>query len=137
MKDLKNDVKILNGLLPQAMSGTTDIKGEVIDRQGFDSVTFAVILGATAASSLAAQIEVQESDTTTDGDFTAVADADLIGTELETKIVHGDDTNLVRKIGYKGTKRYCRMVWDISANNGTDVVGGVAILGHAHAKPVA
>lgn len=136
MKDLKNEVKVLVGLKPQAMSGTTDITGETIDRQGYDSVLFAILTDAISASSLNALLIIQHSDTTTDGDFAAVDDADLIGLESDTTFTNASDT-VAKKIGYKGTKRYCRMKLDITANNGTDVVAGVAVLGHAHAKPVA
>lgn len=135
MKDLKNDLKTLVAIKPQALSGTTDIVGEVIDRQGYDSVMFSLLTDAIAASSLAALLLIEESDASGSG-FAAVADADLVGVESDTAITNASDT-VATKVGYKGTKRYVRATLDITANNGTDVVAAIAVLGHAHAKPVA
>jgi hypothetical protein len=62
---------------------------------------------------------VQESDTTAAADATAVADADLIGTEAAlTVTADTDDNKLIGSIGYRGSKRYVRIV--ATGTAGTD-----------------
>lgn len=136
MRDLKSNVKTLVGFAPQAMSSTTDITGEIIDRQGYDSVTFVLLTDGISASSLAAQLLIQEDDDSAMGSAASVDDADLVGLESDTAITQSTDKAAL-KVGYRGNKRYVRAKLDISSNNGTDVVACVAILGHPAAAPVA
>jgi hypothetical protein len=73
--------------------------------------------------------EVQEGDT--DSPTTPVADDDLSVTEASIAI--GDGTlgaNTVKKIGYKGGKRYVRLVATVASNAGACPVSAVAVLGH-------
>ena len=63
-------------------------------------------------------------------------DAELVGTEAEAGFAFGDDDE-VRKIGYKGTKRYVRLTITPSGNTGDVYVSAVAVQMHAHVAPVA
>lgn len=118
--------------LSATLSGTTKASGDWIDMQGFNSLTFTVSTGtvtdAGTASGFAFQVE--ESDTTADGDATAVADADLIGTEAALTVTDdGADDDFIGTIGYTGSKRYVRMT--ATGTTGTDaVVASHAIKGH-------
>ena len=91
MTDLKNNITTLNAFHPQALSGTTDITGAIIDAKGYGAVTFVLQTDAIAATDLDAQLLIQEGDDSGLSDAAAVADAFLIGTEAETAIAETDD----------------------------------------------
>ena len=129
MKDLKNNISALVGIFPQALSGTTDLVGQIIDRQDWDGLTFVLQTDAIAIGSLAAQMLVEEGDAANLSDAAAVADAHLIGTEAATAIDETDD-KVTKSIGYIGTKRYVRATLTVTTNAGTDVVGALAVLSH-------
>ena len=75
-------------------------------------------------------MSIQESDTTTDGDFTDVADTDLVGSLPDAL-----DASTVYKVGYIGHKRYLRGV--ITKSSGTSIAAGaVIVLSNAHKRPV-
>ncbi len=137
MKDLKNDIQIAHGI-SATLSGTTAAKGNIIDRQGYESITFAFQTGTVtdAGTTAGFACEIQESDTTADTAFTAVADASLIGLESDLTVTADSyDNKPVGAIGYKGSKRYVRCVW--TGTTGTDaVINGVVIKGHPSLAPV-
>ena len=135
-REKKNDLKVSVGIEPQALSGTSDLAGEIIDTQDFESLTYVLSTDAIAASSLDAQLEIEEGDEANLSDAAAVADADLVGLEDDTAIAETDD-KVSKKIGYVGNKRYVRANLVVTANDGTDVVSCLAIQAHANAKPVA
>lgn len=128
MRDIVSNIGVKLALSPAVQAAT--IKGNTIDLQGFGSVAFVVNTGAIAsAGDFTAKI--QESDTTTDGDFTDVVAGDLIGSLPATLTA---DASV--KQGYVGHKRYVRVV--LTKNGGTSIAAGaVAILGNAAARPVA
>ena len=126
--DLKNNITLSSGFIPQALSGTSDIVGDIIDTRGYDSLTFVLSTDAIAASSLTAQLLIEEGAVANLSDATAVADADLLGTEAATAITQASDS-VVLHIGYTGSKRYVRPTLTVSANDGTDVVSCIAIQG--------
>jgi len=127
MKDGISGISLTASLVPAVVSATT--KGTEVDLQGFNSATVVVNTGAIAGDGLYA-MSVQESDTTTDGDFTDVAAADLLGA-----FPAGLEASSVYKVGYKGSKRYIRAV--ITKTSGTSIAAGAVIaLGHPHDAPV-
>lgn len=137
MKDLKNEIQVAFGI-SATLSGTTPAKGNIIDKSGYESITFAFQTGTVTDAGTASGFacEIQESDSTADTGFTAVADADLIG--LESALTVTDDTyddKPVGAIGYKGSKRYVRCVW--TGTTGTNAtINGIVIKGHPSLAPV-
>lgn len=128
MKDAISNIGVVSTLVPAVVAATT--KGTAVDLQGFNSATLIINTGAIDAAGLYG-IKLQESDTTTDGDFTDVADSNLLGT-LPAGLAAGS----VYKQGYKGTKRYLRAV--ITKQSGTSIAAGAVILrGHPNDAPVA
>lgn len=110
MKDIYNNVAFAKCIAPQFINSNTTVTGTGVDLRGFEGCLFEIGSGAIAGtgSQNVYTPEIQESDSETTG-FTAVADADLIGTE--TAAVHNGGTdNTVKKIGYIGKKRYVRCV---------------------------
>jgi hypothetical protein len=108
------------------LSGTTPAKGNIVNVTDYQAATFELTTGTVTDAGTAAGIvlEIQESNTTADGDFTAVADADLIGVETDLTITSDTaDGVAVGNIGYKGTKANVRAVATGSAGTAAVVVG--------------
>ena len=120
------DVKVVEAVRPAVFSGNAT--GQAVDTRGFDSLTFAVCVGAIAGAGNMT-LAVQESDASGSG-YADVAAADLEGSTLPAVLL----TNTALKVGYRGTKRYVRLFGTL--NSGTSVaVGANAILGHAAIAP--
>jgi hypothetical protein len=128
MRDLANNIGVAQTLAPVDYAATT--KGTAVDLQGFNSAAVIVNTGAITSAGLYV-VSLQESDTTTDGDFTDVVAGDLVGS-LPSSLA----ATSVYKTGYIGNKRYIRAV--ITKTSGTSIVAGaVVIKGNAADKPVA
>ena len=109
--DTRNDAEYGMGL-SATLSGTTKAEGDWIDMQGWQSVTFSVGTGTVTDAGTASgfSFQVEEGDDTTDAGATAVADADLVGTEAALTVTSDDDDDkMIGSIGYIGSKRYVRM----------------------------
>jgi len=137
--DLKNNIKTMIGISPVAVGTTgTGQTGKVIDRAGYESVTFVNSFGAITATNATLVVTVFEGDTT--GTLTSVADADLIGTEAAAGVAaatpraSGTTMRVVKTIGYKGVKRYVRCNIRSTVTAGP-VISSVAVLGHPRVKP--
>jgi hypothetical protein len=128
MRDLANNIGIAQTLAPADYAATT--KGTAVDLKGFNGAAIIVNTGAITAAGLYA-VSVQESDTTTDGDFSAVDAGQLVGS-LPASLAAAS----AYKVGYIGNKRYVRAV--ITKTSGTSIVAGaVVVKGHADQRPVA
>lgn len=127
--DMRSETTIAHGILA-TLSGTTPATGNIVDVADYQAATFALITGTVTAAGAAAGITfvVQESDTTAGSDFTAVADDDLLGTEAGLAVaVDTLDGVAIGTIGYRGTKRYLRVV--ATGTSGTDAsIAGVWVL---------
>ncbi len=129
MRDLHSRLGAVASLVPAVHAAT--LKGSEVDLQGFDGALLVVNTGAIAGSGLYV-MSLQESDTTTDGDFSDVAAADTIGDALPASLAE----NTVYKLGYIGTKRYLRAV--ITKTSGTSIAAGAVIVkGNPNLAPVA
>lgn len=128
MRELINDIKLVQALAPAVQAATAT--SSAIDLAGYDSAAILINTGAIAGSG-DFTTKLQHSDTTTSGDFTDVAAADLVGTFPASLAADS-----VYKVGYSGTKRYVRTV--TTKNGGTSIAAGiVALLGHPLTAPVA
>lgn len=128
MRDSFSDQAVKLALSPAVQAAT--IKGNAIDLNGFGSALIAINTGAIAGSG-DFTAKLQESNTTTDGDFTDVAAKDLRGTLPASLTADGSF-----KQGYIGKRRFIRVV--ATKNGGTStVVGAVAVLGNPALAPVA
>jgi hypothetical protein len=111
--------------------------GTVIDRLGFNSLVYAIIAGTLSDVDAVYGVLLEESDVV-DDDFTAVADADMHGTEAAAGFNYADDGE-TRKLGYRGTKRFTRLTITptTTAQSGNSPIAAVAILGDPAVAPVA
>lgn len=136
MNELHDNIKAVRAISPVSVADTTATVSETIDRQGYEAVEFIIATGSIADADATFAVLVEESDTTTSGDFTSVADADLLGTEAAASFQYDDD-NETRKIGYIGIKRYVRLTITPTGNASAALFSAVAILGSPAISPVA
>lgn len=128
MRDLASNIGVALALSPAVQAAT--IKGNTIDLKGFDAATLVINTGAIASAG-DYTAKLQESDTTTDGDFTDVTAVGLIGALPASLTADGSF-----KQGYIGFKRYIRVV--VTKNSGTSIAAGaVVIKSNAAQRPVA
>lgn len=128
MRDLANNIGAVQVVAPAVLSATDT--SAAIDLLGFESAAIVINTGAIVSSG-DFTAKLQESDTTTGGDFADVAAAHLVGTLPATL-----EAASIYKQGYIGTKRYLRTV--ITKNSGTSIAAGaVLVKGHPHNAPVA
>ena len=134
MYDLHNDITPVVAINGSTVSTDTTTAGNAIDMQGFESIEFLFYLhGITDGDFLPL---ITESDT--DSNYVAVADADLIGTEAAAAFTTNTDDNKVSRIGYRGTKRYVKASI-VSTNTATvgATFGCIAIKGNPLVKKTA
>lgn len=149
MKDQANSLKVVNALTP-AVYGAADVNGANVDRLGFESVTYAVTIGAEGdalAADLYIQVELEEADDT--GSYSDCAASDIIVPADQTVVLDGTNSivfkadagaeaPVVFKFGYKGGKRYSRIVYNKEGTHTTGTpAAAVAILGNPATLPVA
>lgn len=135
MKDLCNDILVKRVLSPVSVSDNTAQVGQIIDRLGYESLTYILTLGSIADADTTFTVLLEESDDSGMSGATAVADADMIsqtsGTAAETAAgFQFDDDNEVRKLGYIGNKRYTRLTITPANNASAALLSAVAVLGH-------
>ncbi|CAN7481550.1 hypothetical protein [Mesorhizobium sp. LjNodule214] len=128
MRDLANNIGAVQSVAPAVLTATNT--SAAIDLLGFNSAAVIINTGAIAGSGNFTP-KLQESDTTTSGDFTDIAAADLVGTFPAALAAAS-----VYKVGYIGNRRYLRTV--LTLNSGTSIAAGaVVVKGRAASKPVA
>jgi hypothetical protein len=139
MRDLANNIAVRPVIAPAANNnlGTTPLVGTVIDRLGFESLSYAIITGALTDVNATYAVLLEESDAANMDPANAVADADLIGTEEAAGFTFAND-GVTKKLGYVGNKRYTRLtITPTGADSGDSPIAAIAILGNAHNRPVA
>lgn len=128
MRELYNDIGLTQALIPAVQSATAT--SAAIDLAGFESATVLINTGAIVSAG-DFTVKLQESDTTTSGDFTDVAAGNLVGTFPASLAADS-----LYKVGYSGTKRYVRTV--ATKNSGTSIIAGIFVAkGHPLTGPVA
>lgn len=137
MRDIHNKLKVSRAISPQNPgSGDTPIVSQIIDMQGYDSLEFLIATGSLSDANATFTVLVEDGDVDTLTDNAAVSDDNLLGTEALAGFQFDDD-NEVRKIGYRGSKRYVRLTITPSGNTGDVYVSAVAVQMHAQVEPVA
>ena len=125
MYDLHNNIDATVVVESVAVGTTgTGKTGRVIDLQGYGGVEFVINVGAITATAAIFSVVIMEGDVT--GTLTSVADIDLLGTELLAGVVAATRVDfstekVVKRIGYKGGKRYVQANISSTATAGTPV----------------
>ena len=134
MRDGLSNKRIRPLIAPAAaVTDTTATVSNIIDCQGYDSITLAWVTGTNADADATVTVLLEESDASNMSGNTAVADEDMVsmtpGTAPETAAAYTfADDGESRAIGYLGIKRYIRLTLTPVANTGNHFVAGVAIL---------
>ncbi len=116
MRDLFHNLAVI-GATVAAPTDTTAVVSPIVDIKGYRSVMFAIATGTLADTDATFAALLEESDASDMSGATAVADADMHGTEAAASFGFADD-NAEKKIGYHGNKRYCRLTVTPTANSG-------------------
>ena len=136
MKDLLNLIHVKRVISPVSVSDNTAQVGQIIDRKGFDGLTYLIATGSIADADATFTVLLEEGDAANLSDAAAVADADLIGTEALAGFQFDDD-NECRKLGYKGTKRYTRLTITPANNASAALLSSIAVLSGPQSAPTA
>lgn len=138
MRDLHNNIDVKRGLSPVA-AGTdnTPYVSQIVDTLGYGSCEFVILVGANTDADVTFAVLFEDGDAADLSDHAAVDDKYLLGSELLAGFQYDDD-NEVRKIGYVGPKRRCRVTITPTGNNSGNIfIAGVWILGHPASVPTA
>lgn len=129
--DLKTKIKITPAFNIASITSSTTTAGVEIDTVGYDSLTFALQLGARTDGNYT--LLVQHSNTSGSG-YVDVADDYLVGLESETTL---STANSVSKIGVLNFNRYVKISVVSAGVTSGATVGALAILGSPRTAPVA
>jgi len=135
MRDLHNNV-YSPGAAVVTVSDTTAVVSPIVDRQGYESLEYLIGAGTLADVDATFVVLVEEGDAANLSDAAAVADADLLGTEVLAAFTFAADQG-ARRIGYNGTKRYTRCTVTPAANSGSAPIAIIPLLGHPNNAPTA
>jgi len=133
-EDLKSLILIKNSIPPVTVSNNDNTTGAIIDRNGYESLTYVIHTATLADSDVTLTPTIQECAIDNCDDVSTVVAGQLIGTVAGATFAAADD-NTVKTIGYKGYKRYSRIVITPANNSGAALFGVTAILGHPKYRP--
>lgn len=138
MRDMTNNLHILNAISPvAARTDNTAIVSAIIDRLGYDSLTFGIAVGTNTDANATFAVTMDEGNASNLSDAAAVATADMAGTLALAGYTFADDAES-RKVGYLGVKRYVRLTITPTGNDSGNIfVAALAILGNPDRAPTA
>lgn len=138
MRDQSNLVHPVPAIVPALNTNAdTAIVSAIIDRKGFDSLTFLVIVGTLTDAGCTVAFTMEHGDASNLSDTAAVAAPDFVGTLAAMAMAQTDDIEC-RKIGYVGPKRYVRLTATPTGNAAGDIpLACVALLGNPASAPTA
>jgi len=127
MRDLINCLDFKRGLSPAAaVTNNTAFVSQIFDTRGMSGALFAFATGSLADTDATFTVLAEEGDNASLTDNTAVADANLLGTEALAAPLFSDD-NKVFKLGFVDTKRYLRVTITPANNTGDVYIAGMWI----------
>lgn len=134
MADLRNNVLVKKVYGPASPTGTGTVTGTVVDRQGYDSVTFVIGNGAQTTTGLTVTPIVKSGSATSS--LASCAAGELIGTEAAAAalLASGTGANKIATIGCVTADRYVSCDLTI-AGAATGIHVCYAVLGHARKGP--
>lgn len=136
LRDLMSEIHPIRAISPVSVSDNTAQVSQIIDMQGYSSLTFVILTGSLADTDATFTTLVEHGDASNLSDAAAVPDAQLVGLETAASFQFDDD-NETRKIGYIGVKRYVRLTITPANNASAALLAAVAVLGHPDLAPTA
>lgn len=124
MKDINSSYEIKKALTPSSTSDNTALTGTIIDLSMYAAVLFALSAGSLADADATFAVTLQVGDASNLSDAANAPAADIIGS-LPAPVFSDDDT--ASQFGYKGLKRYARIVVTPSANASAATFSAVAV----------
>lgn len=137
MRDLMNNIDLKRGISPAVVTNAnTAFVSQIFDTQNAKSVVFALLTGSLSDANATFTVLAEEGDNSALSDNTAIADENLIGTELLATPLFSDD-NKCFKLGFRDTKRYVRVTVTPAGNDAGDVYLAGVWLAVPNIKPTA
>lgn len=138
MRDQMNNLHTINTIPPiAARTDNTAIVSTIVDLRGYDSLTFAILIGTNTDTNATFAVTMDHGDAANLSDAAAVPASMLVGTLALASYQFDDDTES-RKIGYVGSKRYVRLTITPSGNDSGNIfIAAAAILGYPAIAPTA
>ncbi|WP_439399065.1 hypothetical protein ACRQ5Q_16930 [Bradyrhizobium sp. PMVTL-01] len=126
MRELHDNIDVKRGISPaSATTDNTAYVSQILDMQGIQSAEFLILCGSLADADATFTVLAEEGDQANLSDNTAVADADLLGTEVLASFDFSAD-NKVFKLGFRPSgKRYKRVTITPASNTGNVFLAGV------------
>lgn len=125
--DLSNKLDFKRAISPVSVADNTAQVSQIIDTRGSRGVMFAILLGSLADVDATFAVTIDHGDQANLSDAVSVPADMLNGTTALASFIFSDDDK-VRKIGYRGDKRYVRLTITPSANASAALIAAVAIL---------
>lgn len=138
MRDQMNELHPVKALAPVATALADDTAQvcAIIDRQGYQSLTYLILAGTLADANATFAVTMEHGDDSGLSDAAAVAATDLVGTLALAGFQFDDDLE-PRKVGYVGPKRYTRLTITPTGNTGAAPLAVIALLGNPAKSPTA
>ena len=136
MKDMLNLVHPVRAISPVSVADTTAQVSAIVDRQGYEGLTFLIAIGAVADPDATFTVHLDHGSAADLSDSALVPAVDLLGTTTLAGF-RFDDDNETRKIGYRGIKRYVRLTITPVNNAAAALISATALLGHPALVPTA
>jgi hypothetical protein len=136
MRDQLSSLHILNAISPvAARTDNTAINSAIIDRAGYESLTFGIAVGTNTDADATFAVTMTHGDAADLSDGAAVTAADVAGTLALAGHTFSDDAES-RKVGYVGSKRYVRITVTPTGNDSGNIfLAALAILGNPMNAP--
>jgi HAMP domain-containing protein len=125
MKDIDSSYSVVKALTPSSSSDTTALTGSIVDLASAGAVEIALSSGTLTDADATFTVVLQEGAASNLSDAATVAAGDIIGS-VPAPAFGDDDT--VWKFGYKGSKRYIRLVVTPVGNTAAATFSAVAII---------
>jgi hypothetical protein len=142
MKDLHSKLKVVS--LIDAQTAAADTTPVAVDRQGYEAVEIVLSIGIGGITfSGTNKVEFVLTHSDDNSSYTNVADADMLGVTgiangIIKSLVAAHAAATVHRYGYKGGKRYLKLLADYSGTHGTGTpIGANALLAAGYNKPEA
>jgi hypothetical protein len=102
MRDMANEIAVRQAIAPVVVADNTPLVGAIIDRSGFNSLTYVIGTGDIADVNATFTVSIEHGDEADLSDAAVASGDDIIG-ELAFAFDLDNDTV---KVGYVGSQRY-------------------------------
>ena len=136
MRDLSDNIHPVLAMPPKAatVDNTAYISG-IIDRFGYDSLTYILLTGTEADADATFAVTLEHGNDPALADTTQVTDPNQMTGTLTLAGFNFANDNVCRKLGYIGPCRYTRLTVTPANNSANVFLSAIALLGHAHNAP--